>query len=301
MFENKSNSKIMLLGTSKASLGKIWYTQCLLPTLVGKFEDNDSINLSSYAVEGDMINYIYLSVKIPVVAEAFRDFAKKWGQYREDILNQYPEKRQSQAREDVEGTLHPELFNLLQKGALIKSGDTYYIKFYVDTIDWKNKDDIIMGTLFNGTQVIHLGGNTPSTQQLLRGGQVQLCACDELGEFTGSITGSVLPAVISGKGRMIACGTPNSKGVLSTAIREALGVVTGSTSKQEEVSGLRLYTAKKESPVFNDLGEIEKIDSYTETTIIGELEKIYPYGYDGINKFNAAQSSRTTGRYKLYQ
>ena len=177
----------------------------------------------------------------------------------------------------------------------------WYVKLFTQNIDQTSKKGAFIGKLFNGATVVCSAVNE-FFANVFRGAKLQGVYGEEMGEYKKSPFDVITPALQSQDNSWtIFAGTPNGDKPQNWLYEQMVMV------KQDEnaeiffengvdyyISNIKTDLAPSAEDLMNENGN-EIVTKQIHTKIVwsvGQIHKIFPYVYDGPNRFAKVQSQR---------
>lgn len=201
------------------------------------------------------------------------------------------------------------LYNLWFKSdsqplAMYKPGEEengYYVKLFIEDLsnsgEGKKSQLHYSGKFYTGASMICFAANH-NINNAIRGLKLKGLYGEEIGQYKKSPFGTISPAINSQDGWQIFAGTPNETDPYNWLYEAFLKVVNSPDLIKYEKSGLDIYASElnMEIPIMDDniADALEKVRVTTRRVAwcIGDLEKIFPYTYEGERRFANIQLTR---------
>ena len=185
---------------------------------------------------------------------------------------------------------------------ILKNDKQIYVKLFIENLSRTRSQAHFNGRLFNGAQIVCLAANQ-YLHKAIRGSKLQGVYGEEMGEYGASPFDIITPALLSKDDSWsIFAGTPNGSKPMNWLYDKFKLVKYDPNCQVFFEKGVDYYISEvitELPPSAEDLmketsNAIENIQIKTKTVwSIGEIEKIFPYVYDGSNRYAKIQAQRT--------
>jgi hypothetical protein len=170
-----------------------------------------------------------------------------------------------------------------------------FFKLFVNDIKGANNSNYT-GTIFNGSKVMCVSP-TFKFGDKIRGKKIKGVYGEEISQYASNPFGALGPAIISQGGWMMFAGTPPEDD--SSWIHEDVWgkIRKGESLNYQKKLGMELYSAQKKVEIpaatYEEMLKGDKrFTVRTQLNVIGRLEEIFPFIYNGPQRFAEIQACR---------